>query len=299
MIPSQETIKSGTERLIDTLSTSTPAEIMHELLHEILIFGLKVVAALLIYLIGGWVIRRIMRILRRGFERKGTDRTIVSFTTSLVSIVLWVILIIVTISALGINTTSLAALLAAGGVTFGMAMSGTVQNFSGGIMMLIFKPFKAGDYIEAQGFAGTVQEVNIVNTKLLTYDNKVLILPNGALSNGNITNYSKYCACADCRPAKCLPQCPSLGGMQPLRQVILDIAAKDSRILDKETPGAADPFIGLSELNNSSVDCKVRVWVRREDYWGVFYDLTEAIYKGLPENGISFPFPQLDVHLKQ
>ena len=283
MIPSQETIKSGTERLIDTLSTSTPAEIMHELLHEILIFGLKVVAALLIYLIGGWVIRRIMRILRRGFERKGTDRTIVSFTTSLVSIVLWVILIIVTISALGINTTSLAALLAAGGVTFGMAMSGTVQNFSGGIMMLIFKPFKAGDYIEAQGFAGTVQEVNIVNTKLLTYDNKVLILPNGALSNGNITNYS---TCA-------------LRRIEKVRQVILDIAAKDPRILDKETPGAADPFIGLSELNNSSVDCKVRVWVRREDYWGVFYDLTEAIYKGLPENGISFPFPQLDVHLKQ
>ena len=295
MIPSQETIKSGTERLIDTLSTSTPAEIMHELLHEILIFGLKVVAALLIYLIGGWVIRRIMRILRRGFERKGTDRTIVSFTSSLVSIVLWVILIIVTISALGINTTSLAALLAAGGVTFGMAMSGTVQNFSGGIMILIFKPFKAGDYIEAQGFAGTVQEVNIVNTKLLTYDNKVLILPNGALSNGNITNYS---TCALRRIDKVFSV--SYGAdVEKVRQVILDIAAKDPRILDKETPGAADPFIGLSELNNSSVDCKVRVWVRREDYWGVFYDLTEAIYKGLPENGISFPFPQLDVHLKQ
>ncbi len=295
MLPSQDTLKNETERIIDTLATSTPTEILHELLHELLNFGLKVLAALLIYLIGGWIIRRILRIIRRGFERKGTDRTIVSFTTSLVSIVLWVILIIVTISTLGINTTSLAALLAAGGVTFGMAMSGTVQNFSGGIMMLIFKPFKAGDYIEAQGFAGTVQEVNIVNTKLLTYDNKVLILPNGALSNGNITNYS---TCQLRRVDKVFSV--SYGSdIDTVRRVIREIAAADSRILDKSTPGAADLFIGISELNTSSVDIKVRAWVKREDYWGVFYDLTEAIYRKLPENGISFPFPQLDVHLKQ
>ncbi len=292
---SPDSLKAGTGRLIDSITQSTPREIMIEVLREFVTFGLKVLAALLIYLIGGWVIRRILKVLRKGFDRKKTDKTIVSFTTSLVSIGLWAILIIVTITTLGINTTSIAALLAAGGMAFGMAMSGTVQNFAGGIMILIFKPFKAGDYIEAQGYAGTVQEVNIVYTTLLTYDNKAIILPNGALSNGNVCNFSPH-------PLRRIERVFSVcygTDLDELRKVIREIVEEDPRILDATTPGAADLFVGIAALNNSGVDVKVRVWVNRADYWGVLYDLTEAIYKRLPENGISFPFPQLDVHLKQ
>lgn len=153
-------------------------------------FGLKLLAALAIYLIGAWLISRVKKMLERVFKRKQTERTLASFITSLVSISLTVLLIIVTVSTLGVNTTSLAALLAAGGMAIGMALSGTVQNFAGGIMLLAFKPFKAGDFIEACGHKGTVMEVNIVNTKILTIDNRVVILPNGTLSNGTIDNYS-------------------------------------------------------------------------------------------------------------
>ena len=184
-------LKGSAEKFVEKVTT-TPADVLlKELGSDALQFGLKVLAALAIYFIGAWVIKRIKKLLGNIFERRKTDKAIASFTMSLVSISLTILLIILTVGTLGVNTTSLAAILAAGGMAIGMALSGTVQNFAGGIMLLVFKPFKAGDFIEAQGFSGTVSEVNIVSTKLTTTDNRVIVLPNGLLPSGTINNISQ------------------------------------------------------------------------------------------------------------
>ena len=290
-----DTVATGGRSLSDTLSNSTPQELLTTLLQDGLHFGLKVLAALAIYLIGGWIIKLIKRALRRGFEHRKTEPVIASFVGSLVSVTLWILLIILTIGTLGINTTSLAALLAAGGVTIGMALSGTVQNFAGGIMLLIFKPFKSGDLIEAQGHTGWVSEINIISTKLRTPDNRIVVLPNGALSNGNINNISAL-------PLRRVETAVTVSygtDAQAVREAILDILKDHPKILNAETPGAADPIVALRSMKESSVELIVRVWARSEDYWDVLFSINELIYAGLPERGISFPFPQLDVHLKQ
>ena len=184
-------IKGDTQKLIEHVTTTPAEELFKELLNDMIQFGLKVLAALVIYFVGAWLIKKIKRLLGNIFAKRHTEKAIASFTMSLVSITLTILLIILTVGTLGVNTTSLAALLAAGGMAIGMALSGTVQNFAGGIMLLVFKPFKAGDFIEAQGFSGTVSEVNIVSTKLCTTDNRTIVLPNGSLSGGTINNISQ------------------------------------------------------------------------------------------------------------
>ncbi|MBP5721341.1 MAG: mechanosensitive ion channel, partial [Bacteroidales bacterium] len=248
-----------------------------------------------IYILGAWIVKLVRKILKRGFERKKTEATVAGFVISLVTILLWIIIIVLTISTLGINTSSLAALLAAGGVAIGMSLSGTVQNFAGGIMLLIFKPFKAGDFIEALGYTGIVKEVNIVSTKLATTDNRLIILPNGALSSGNINNIST-------NPLRRVDITVSVkygSDVEQVKAALLDIASDDARVLLSTTKGASDPFVGLIALKESSVDFVLRAWVETADYWPVFFALNEAIYSQLPKKyGISFPFPQLDVHIQ-
>ena len=185
-----DSIKVKTAETLAALKDTEPNVLLQNLGQQALHFGLKVLAALAIYIIGAWLIKKITKMVSKGLEKKASDAALASFVKSLVSITLWVLLIIITVGALGINTTSLAALLAAGGMAIGMALSGTVQNFAGGIMLLVFKPIKAGDFIEAQGFTGTVSEINITSTKLVTLDNRVVFIPNGALSSGNINNFS-------------------------------------------------------------------------------------------------------------
>lgn len=256
-------------------------------------FGLKLLAAIVIYIIGAWLIKRVKIILRKFFERKNSEPTLSSFVTSLVTILLTVLLIIITISALGVNTTSFAAILAAGGMAIGMALSGTVQNFAGGLMILLFKPFKVGDYIKAQGYEGFVLEVSIVSTKIRTFANSIIVLPNGALFNGNIDNFSD-------KPLHRISWKVSISygsDSRKAREVILGILRSDERILDSRTPGAADPAVHVDKLNDSSVDLIVYGWVNTGDFWPVTYAINERIYLELPENGISFPFPQLDVHM--
>ena len=184
-----DSIKAVTSNLISQVKED-PNTLLQDLLQSAIDFGLKLLAAIAIYIVGAWLIKRVKVWLNKLFVKRKTEATLSTFITSLVSITLTVLLIIVTIGALGINTTSLAALLAAGGMAIGMALSGTVSNFAGGLMILVFKPFKAGDFINAQGYSGTVKEVSIVNTKMTTPDNREIIIPNGALSNGNIDNYS-------------------------------------------------------------------------------------------------------------
>ena len=271
-----------------------PSGVLSDLGNQAISFGIKVLIALLIYIIGAWIIRRIKKILHKVFTKKGTDKTIATFVTSLVSITLTVLLIIITVSQLGINTTSLAALLAAGGMAIGMALSGTVQNFAGGIMLLIFKPFKAGDYIKALGHEGFVTEVNIVSTKIRAFDNSIIVLPNGALSSGNIDNFSH-------NPThRCSWTVNVSYGSDPdkVREILLGMFKGDERILDSTTPGIPDPTVNLTALKDSTVEFTLRAWVKTDDYWPVLLQYNEELYKKLPAGGVSFAFPQMDVFIK-
>ena len=274
----------------EKIATTPADELLGELLNKAIDFGLKVMAAFLIYLVGAWFIRKIKGILKRIFERKGTDSAVSSFVQSITSIALTVMLVITTVGILGIDTTSLAALLAGGGMAIGLALNGTVQNFAGGIMLLIFKPFKAGDFIEAQGYSGTVSELSITSTKLVTTDNRVIIIPNGILSNNIINNFSDQ----KFRRVDLTVDVEYGSSSDEVKQLLASMIENDSRILN--TPAA--PFIALSALKESSVQFTLRLWVNSSDYWNVYYELTERIYKELPKNGIQFPFPQLDINIK-
>lgn len=284
-------IQAELAAVAEKIATTPTNELIGDFLEKAINFGIKVLAAILIYLIGAWLIKKIKGMLKRIFDKKGTDAAIASFTMSIVSIALTIVLIIVTIGTLGIDTTSFAALLAGGGMAIGMALNGTVQNFAGGIMILIFKPFKSGDYIEAQGFAGTVSEVTITSTKLTTVDNRIIIIPNGALSNGTINNYSDQ----KFRRVDLTVDVEYGTSSDAVKEVLHSIVKEDARILSEP----AEPFIALSSLKDSSIQFTMRLWVNSSDYWGVYFDTIEKVYNELPKNGIHFPFPQLDVNIKQ
>ena len=308
-----DSVREATKNMLVKMQTE-PDVFWNEFLQNALHFGLKVLAALLIYIIGSWLIGRIKKMLHRVFDRRHTERTLASFITSLVTISLTVLLVIITVSTLGVNTTSLAALLAAGGMAIGMALSGTVQNFAGGIMLLAFKPFKAGDFIAAQDFSGKVVEVNITSTKILTTDNRVVILPNGALSNGTIDNYSA-------RPLRRVEWQVSVAygtDAQAFRDKVLGMLAADQRVLQADTDMDAlykqlnisafqlstvgyrmdaipAPMVALDSLNANDITFVVRAWARTDDYWDLYYDMQQRFYTELPQAGFSFAYPHLDV----
>ena len=285
-------LQKTTEHLVEKIATTPADQLLSEFMDKAIAFGLKVLAALAIYLIGAWIIKKIKNIVHNIFIKRNTEHSIASFVESLVSITLTVFLVIFTISALGVNTTSLAALLAAGGMAIGMALSGTVQNFAGGIMLLVFKPFKAGDFIEAQGYSGTVTDVTIVSTKITTTDNRNIIIPNGALSNGTINNYSQNVF----RRLEWLVDVEYGAPSDKVKSLLKKIVDEEKRIVYAPT-APANPTIALNALRDSSVQFVVRAWVKKEEYWDVLYDVNEKIYNEIPENGIQFPYPQLDVHI--
>ena len=312
MLP-PDSVRAGARQMIEH-AKSDPHGFWSTVGDTVLHFGIKVLIALVIYLIGIWLIRIVKKGLKRVFDRKNTEPTIASFITSFVSISMTVLLIVVTVSTLGVNTTSLAALLAAGGMAVGMALSGTLQNFAGGLMILAFKPFKAGDFIEAQGHMGKVIEVNITATKILTTDNRVVILPNGALSNGTINNYSG-------RPMRRVEWNVSVSygvDSAACKQAILDIVNSDERVLKADTNMKAlykqlnisayqlntvnyrmeaipAPFVGLKSLNSNDITFVVRAWVKADDYWDVFFDLQERFYTELPPQGFTFAYPHIEI----
>ena len=287
-------IESAARETIEHIATTPIDELLPELMKEVINFGIKVLIALLIYFIGAWLIKKIRKMLHRLFEKRNTEKAIASFVESLTSIALMVILVIITVGTLGINTTSLAALLAAGGMAIGMALSGTVQNFAGGLMILVFKPFKAGDFIETEnGYSGTVTDVNIFSTKLTTTDNRMIIIPNGTLSNGTVNNYSMNTM----RRIEWLVGVEYGTSAEDVKAALKTIVDAEKRILYKETGAPENPLIAVNALKDSAVEYVVRVWVKKEDYWPVFYMLNENIYTILPQKGINFPFPQMDIHL--
>lgn len=278
----------------EKLATTPTDELLGNLLDKAIAFGIKVLAAFVIYFIGAWLIKKLKGLLSKIFEKRHTDAAIASFVQSIVSIALTIILILITVGTLGIDTTSLAALLAGGGMAIGLALNGTVQNFAGGIMILVFRPFKAGDFIEAQGYSGTVTEVNIVSTKLTTTDNRNIIIPNGALSNGTVNNYSQN----QLRRVDWTVGVEYGSSAEQTKALLLGIMNSDSRVLKTSDGAPSDPFVALSALQDSSVVFVMRAWVRASDYWDVNFGINERVYTELPQNGIQFPFPQLDVTIK-
>ncbi|MZJ34443.1 mechanosensitive ion channel, partial [Collinsella sp. BIOML-A1] len=204
-----------------------------------------------------------------------------------VNILLTILLIISVVGALGVETTSFAALLASAGVAVGMALSGNLQNFAGGLIVLLFKPYKVGDWIESQGVSGTVKEIQIFHTILTTGDNKVIYIPNGAMSSGVVTNYNTQTT----RRVEWIVGVDYGEDYDKVQQIVTDILAADKRILKDPAP-----FIALHALDASSVNVVARVWVNSADYWGVYFDINKAIYATFNEKGINFPFPQLTVH---
>ena len=249
--------------------------------------GKSIIIAVVTYFVGKTLISLVNRMLSGMMERRNVDPAIQSFATSLANILLMILLAISVVSALGVNTTSFAALLASGGVAVGMALSGNLQNLAGGIVILLFRPFKVGDYIEAQGTGGTVSEIQIFHTILTTPDNKKIYLPNGALSSGNITNYSK-------EPLRRVDFTVAVEygeDIDKVRKALKDILDKDARVLQEPAP-----VIVLGALADSSVNMTVRVWLKSEDYWNVFFETNETIYNEFNRQGINFPYPQLTIH---
>lgn len=300
-----DSIKQVTEQLVYQLKED-PSIVLEDFMNNAIQFGIKVLIAIVVYFIGAWIIRRVRRMLEKIFERRKTERTLASFVSSFTSITLTVLLILVLIGTLGLDTTSFAALLTAGGMAIGMALSGTVQNFAGGIMLLVFRPFKAGDFIIAQGVSGTVMEVSIVTTRILTVDNRVIILPNGALFNGTIENVSAQVLRRVDWTISVDYGVDAQGCMDLLRELILS----DNRILTSQhqrpqnaspiavdTSGMAipDPFIALSSLNDNNISFVVRAWVKSKDYWDVYFDFNKLFYTELPKHGYTFAYPHMDV----
>ena len=254
-------------------------------------FAWDIFIAILIFLVGRWIIRYIDKILNKVFVRKEVEVSLAGFIRSFVKGALYIVLIITLIKKVGVDTSSFVALLASAGVAIGMALSGTFQNFAGGILILLLRPFKVGDYILTQGFEGTVKEIRLFNTLMSTTDNKQITIPNSNIINNVINNSS-----AETRRRIDLNVTISYGDDYDVaRAALLDIVNADSRIEQDPNP----PYIALSSLGDSAVNVLVRVWVPSSEYWSVYHGLNEKIYKQLPEMGIHFPFPQLDVRITQ
>jgi len=254
----------------------------------VMTYGPKLLGALVALVIGLWIIRWVMRLVTNMLTKSKVDDSLVPFLKSLTGALLKVMLGISILTMLGIEMTSFIAILGAAGLAVGMALSGTLQNFAGGVMILLFKPFKVGDVIEAQGFIGSVKEIQIFVTILTTGDNKTVILPNGPLSNGSLTNFSM-------QGTRRVDWSFGIGygdDIEKAKDIIRGILEKDERIIKDK-----DIFIALGEMADSSVNLTTRVWVDAADYWGVLFDTNEKVYLAFNEGGINIPYPQMDVHV--
>jgi len=258
------------------------------ILEKIVEYGTSLLFAVAVILIGFWIVKRINNLVRRTFEKKDFDPSLETFLASTIAITLRILVIITALSQLGIEMTSFVALLGAAGLAIGMAFSGTLSNLAGGVMILFFKPYRVGDFIEAQGEKGTVKELRIFNTILITLDNKTVIIPNGPLANGNMINYSTQTK----RRVDFAVGIAYGDDYDTAKNTLLEFVKDDPRIIDAE-----DNFIGLVELADSSVKITLRVWCKTEDYWAVFFNMNERIYKEFGSKGLNIPFPQMDVHV--
>ena len=253
-------------------------------------FGLQIIAAIAVFIIGRWLARRLTEFLERGLKRAGTDPTLVSFFRNIAYFGLLVLVIIAAVGQLGVQTTSFIAILGAAGLAVGLALQGSLANFAAGVLMIIFRPFKSGDFVEAAGTAGVVEEIQLFTTTMRTPDNKTIIIPNAQVTSDTITNYSAR----DTRRLDLVFGVSYTDDLDKVKRVIGEVLAEEPRLLKDP-----EPLVGLLELGDSSVNFAVRPWVKSSEYWPVFFDLQEAMKKRFDKEGISIPFPQRDVHLYQ
>lgn len=258
------------------------------ILHDLLHFGLKLLVVAAIFFVGRWLIRRIIRMIGNIFERRGVDPSLRTFLKSVVRILLYCVLFYIIISYLGINTTLFIAVFTAAGLAIGMALSGVFQNFAGGMMILLLKPFRVGDWIEIQGQSGTVMDIRLFNTVLRTGDNKTIILPNGSVSTSIVNNYNT----ARTRRVEWIVGLSYGTDFAMTHEIFTELLAGEKRILT--TPA---PLVALSNLGSGSLEVTLRAWVKSSDYWGVYYDINASIYSLVPDRGLSFPTSKIDVNL--
>lgn len=294
------------ENSIDTInSIGTGRDIMSELsnldfskiawsdvIGYVVQFGKNVLVAIIVFFVGRFIIKYTIKALRTVTQKRNVEASLTSFLNSLVSISLNVLLAIIIIGILGIDTSSFLAVFASAGIAIGMALSGTLQNFAGGVLILLLKPYKVGDFIEAQGFAGTVREIQIFSTVMATLDNQTIIIPNGPLATGSLKNSTK----APTRRVDIDVEVAYGTDPDTVRKVLMDIIEADERIMKS---GVFAPYIPMTSMGKSSIIFQMRIWAKAADFWDVKFDTTEKIYRELVKAGIEIPFQQMDIHIKK
>ena len=265
-------------------------QFMTEAAQEIGWILLKILLALTLYFVGKMVMRWVIRLLDKALARHKVEASLGNFLRSLVKALMLVMLVLAVIQTLGVNTSSFLALFASAGLAIGMALSGTLQNFAGGVVLLILRPYKVGDYIESMGQSGTVDSIGLFSTRMRTPDNQIVYVPNNSISTSIIDNYSQ----SETRRVDWLLSISYGDDVDVARREILAMLSADYRVL-REKPME----VYVKTLNSSSVDLVIRAWVENADYWPLYYAMNEKMYKELPSKGINFPYPQMDVHVKQ
>jgi len=264
--------------------------IMKMIADFIVSYGLKIVYVIVILILGFWIIRIFRRALDKRMAKRKMDLSLRHFLIGFISISLKLLLLITAASMLGIATTSFVAIIGAAGLAVGFALQGSLANFAGGVLILLFKPFRVGDYISAQGFDGTVKKIEIFNTVLTTVDNKTIILPNGQLSNSPVMNYSRE----ELRRVDLTFGIGYDDDLKKAQKTIEGIVSKQKLVLKEPAS-----FVRVSELGDSSVNFAVRLWCKKEDYWTIYFDMIEAVKLSFDKAKISIPYPQMDVHMKK
>lgn len=278
------------EGLPEELSTDSMQGYVDKAVEMAMEYGPQLVLAIVVLLVGLWIVNKVIDGVRAGLDKSNTDPTLAKFLGSLASVILKALLFISVAGMIGIETTSFIAVLGAAGLAIGLALQGSLANFAGGVLILLFRPYKVGDFIDAQGVMGTVAEIQIFTTIIRTGDNKRIIVPNGSISNGIITNFSA-------EAKRRVDFTFGIGyddDIKKAKDTLKRIMGEDSRI-----HADPEPMVVVGELADSSVNFTVRVWVDAGDYWGVFFDTTEKVKLVFDEEGISIPYPQQDVHMHQ
>ncbi|HBX90526.1 mechanosensitive ion channel family protein [Alistipes sp.] len=282
--------KANFAQTVEKLANLDLHELLRSMLSETIWILVKIAVALAIYFVGRWIVRRILRLLDAAFERRRVDVSLRQFMRNTVSVVFSLILIMIVVQTLGVNVTSLIAVFSAATLAIGMALSGTAQNFAGGVMILLMKPYRVGDFISAQGQSGTVREIKLFSTVITTGDNQTIFIPNNSIATAIVDNYST----AELRRVDWTVSISYGDDIDVARQAILEILKADARVLADPAP-----VVWVAALADSSVNLSARAWTRNADYWDLFFETNEKLYKTLPSRGVRFPFPQLDVRIEK
>ncbi len=282
--------KANFAKAVEKIANIDYHALLQSLLSESVWILIKILIALAIYFIGRWVVRRILKLVDVAMQHRNVDISLRSFTRNTISTVFTLLLVLIVVSTLGVNVTSLIAVASAATLAIGMALSGTAQNFAGGVMILLMKPYRVGDYISAQGQSGTVRDIKLFSTVITTADNQTIYIPNNSIATAIIDNYST----ADLRRVDWTVGISYGDDVDVARKAVLAMLDADSRVLKDPAP-----VVWVAALADSSVNLTIRAWVKNGDYWNVFFEHNEEFYKELPKHGLSFPFPQMDVHMKK